>query len=76
MDNIQKSIDFAFATLAMAKSLPNTQRALLGEIGIEKITPLSSPPERIIQSCKEFFADVKKEDIKLYFDGKEVKESE
>ncbi len=47
--------------------------ALLGEINTEKITPLVEPPEWAVENCKELFADVKKEDIKIYIDGKEVK---
>lgn len=49
------------------------QIALLGEINTEKITPLVEPTEWVKENCKELFADIKKEDIKLYIDGKEVK---
>ena len=43
--------------------------ALLGEINTENINPMSEPPEWM----KEHFKDIKKEDIKLYIDGKELK---
>ena len=48
------------------------QIALLGEINTENIKPMSKAPEWM----KEHFKDLKKEDIKLYIDGKEVKGSE
>lgn len=48
------------------------QIALLGEINTENIKPMSKPPEWM----KEHFKNLKKEDIKLYIDGKEVKGSE
>lgn len=48
------------------------QVAFLGEINTENIKPMSEPPEWM----KERFKGIKKEDIKLYIDGKEVKGSE
>ena len=48
------------------------QIALLGEINTENVKPMSEPPEWM----KEYFKGIKKEDIKLYIDGKEVKGSE
>ena len=50
--------------------------ALLGEINTEKIKPYCEPNEKFIKDCKDLFANIKKEDIKLYIDGKEVKGSE
>ena len=47
------------------------QIALLGEINTENIKPMSEPPEWM----KEYFKGIKKENIKLYIDGKEVKGS-
>ena len=48
------------------------QIALLGEINTENIKPMSEPAEWM----KEHFKGIKKEDIKLYIDGKELKGSE
>lgn len=48
------------------------QIALLGEINMENVKPMSEPPEWM----KEYFKSIKKEDIKLYINGKEVKRSE
>ena len=51
---------------------PDKEIALLCEINTENIKPMSEPPEWM----KEHFKGIKKEDIKLYIDGKEVKGSE
>ena len=50
------------------------QIALLGEINTENVKPYCEPNEKFIKDCKGLFANIKKEDIKLYIDGKEVRE--
>lgn len=47
------------------------QIALWGEINTENVKPMSEPPEWM----KEYFKGIKKEDIKLYIGGKEVREA-
>lgn len=79
-DIIKKSINRILSLFPIPKIHPKLydmekeaeKMALLGEINTEKIKPMSEPPEWV----KEHFKGVKKEDIKLYIDGKQVKGSE
>ena len=76
-DIIKKSINRILSFFPIPKIHPKLydmgkeaeQIALLGEINTENIKPMSEPPEWL----KEHFKNLKKEDIKLYIDGKEVK---
>lgn len=84
MDNIQRLEEQAKKTLNIILSLfpipkihpklydmekETEQIAILGEVNTENIKPMSEPPEWM----REHFKNIKKEDIKLYIDGKEVK---
>ncbi len=79
-DIIKKSINKILSLFPITKIHPKLydmekeaeQIVLLGEINTENIKPMSEPPEWM----KEHFKSIKKEDIKLYIDGKEVKGSE
>ena len=79
-DIIKNSINRILSLFSIPKIHPKLydmekeaeQVALLGEINTENINPMSEPPEWM----KEHFKDIKKEDIKLYIDGKELKGSE
>ena len=79
-DIIKKSINKILSLFPVPKIHPKLydmekeakQIALLGEINTENIKPMSEPPEWM----KEHFKDIKKEDIKFYINGKEVKGSE
>ena len=79
-DIIKKNINKILSLFPIPKIHPKLydieketeQIVLLGEINTENIKPMSEPPEW----TKEHFNDIKKEDIKLYIDGKEVKGSE
>ena len=83
-DIIKKSIKRILSLFPIPKIHPKLydmekeakQIALLGEINTENIKPYCQPKEEFIKDCKEFLADVKKEYIKLYINGKEVKGSE
>jgi hypothetical protein len=52
------------------------QMALVGTLKTESIEPYRVPTKQFQEDCKELFADIKKGDIKIYIDGKEVKGSE
>ena len=79
-DIIKKTINKILSLFPIPKIYPKLydmekeaeQIALLGERNTENIKPLSEPPEY----WKGHFKDIKKENIKLYIDGKEVKGSE
>ena len=79
-DIIKKSINRILSLFPIPKIHPKLydmeketkQIALLGEINTENIKPMSEPPEWM----KEHFKDIKKEDIKFYINGKEIKGSE
>lgn len=74
-DIIKKSISKIFSLFSIPKIHPklyNMEKeaekiALLGEINTENINPMSEPPKWM----REHFKGIKKEDIKLYIDGKE-----
>ena len=76
-DIIKKSINRILSLFPIPKIHPKLydmqkeaeQVALLGEKNTENIKSMSEPPEWM----KEHFKGIKKEDIKLYIDGKEVK---
>ena len=76
-DIIKKTINKILSSFPIPKIHPKLydmekeaeQVALLGEINTEKLKPLFEPTEEL----KEFFKDVKKEDIKICIGGKEVK---
>ena len=79
-DIIKKTINKTLSLFPIPKIHPKLydmekeakQIASLGEINMENIKPMSEPPEWM----KECFKGIRKEDIKLYIDGKEVKGSE
>lgn len=78
-DIIKKSINRILSLFPIPKIHPKlydmekeAEIVLLGEINTENIKPISEPPEWM----KEHFKGIKKEDIKLYIDGKQVKGSE
>ena len=79
-DIIKKTINRILSSFHVPKIHPKLydmekeveQIALLGEIYTENIKSMSEPPEWM----KEHFKSIKKEDIKFYIDGKEVKGSE
>lgn len=79
-DIIKKTINKVLSLFSIPKIHPKLydmekeaeQVALLGEINTENIKPTSEPPEWM----KEHFKSIKKEDIKIYIDGKEVKGGE
>ena len=79
-DIIKKSINKILSLFPIPKMHPKLydmereaeQIAVLGEINTENIKPMIEPPEWL----KEHFKGIKKEDIKFYIDGKEVKGSE
>ena len=76
-DIMKKSINRILSLFPIPKTHPKLydmekeaeQIALLGEVNTENIKPMSEPPEWM----KKHFKGIKKEDIKLYIDGKEVK---
>ena len=76
-DIIKKSINKTLSLFPVPKIHPKLydmekeaeQMALLGEINTENIKLMSEPPEWM----KEHFKGIKKEDIKIYIEGKQVK---
>lgn len=83
-DIIKKTINRILSLFPIPKIHPKLydmekeaeQMALLGEINTENIKPYCKPTKQFQEDCKDLFANIKKEDIKLYIDGKEVKGSE
>ena len=79
-DIIKKSINRILSLFPIPKIHPKLydmekeaeQVALLGEKNTENIKPMSEPPEWV----KKHFKSIKKEDVKIYIDGKQVKGSE
>ena len=76
-DIIKKTINRILSSFPIPKIHPKLydmekeaeQVALLGEINKENIKPMSKPPEWM----KAHFKGIKKEDIKIYIEGKQVK---